>query len=314
MLATISTPSTNLPLSLSTFVGREQELVHLRRVFGTTSVRLLTLAGAGGSGKTRLAQELARGLNGRYADGVWLVELAALSATSHVPQAIASVLDVREQPERTFADALGDYLRGKRLLLILDNCEHLLDPCAKIASHLLCTCPHLHLLATSREPLGIEGEVVWRVPPLKLPNPRHMPPLDVLQQADAVRLFAERAAAALPGFAVDPHNAHDIAEICHRLDGLPLAIELAAARVQMFSVEQIARGLDQRFRLLSSRRRTATPHHQTLRATLDWSYDLLTPAERRLFKRLAVFTGGFTLEGAEAVCNDPSARAGFGRQ
>src|SRR5205085_10955367 len=205
---------------------------------------------------------------------------------------------------RRLSDALGDHLRGKRLLRMLDNSDHLLDSSAQIARHPLSTCPHLHLMATSREPLGIEGEVVWRVPLLTLPNPRHMPSLDVLQEADAVRLFAERAATALPRCTLDRHNAHDIAEICHRLDGLPLAIELAAARVQMFSVEQIARCLDQRFRLLSTRRRTATPHHQTLRAALDWSYDLLTPAERQLFKRLAVFAGGFTLEAAEAVCAD----------
>lgn len=290
-----------LPVPLSSFVGRQHELSDVRRLLETA--RLLTLTGAGGIGKTRLALEVARALDQEASSlQVALVELAALNDPAMVPSNIARALGVLEQPARPLLDTLADAVGARRLLLVLDNCEHLVEACAKTAEMLVRGCAALRILATSRQPLGVLGEVVWRVPSLALPWPSRATTIAEVGRSEAARLFIERAQAALPGFTATVQNAPAIAQICHRLDGIPLAIELAAARIPALGVEQIAARLDDRLRLLAGRSRTGLPRQQTLRGTLDWSYHLLDESERILFRRLAVFSGGWTLEAAEAVC------------
>ncbi|MGH2355976.1 MAG: protein kinase domain-containing protein, partial [Chloroflexota bacterium] len=302
----------NLPAALSTFVGREREAAEVQRLLrgegDRPRARLVTLTGAGGAGKTRLAIHVAASLLGNYPDGVRLVELAPLADAALVPQAVAAALGVRETPGRPVADTLVDTLAPRCLLLVLDNCEHLVAACAALAEALLRACPDLQILATSREALGLLGETTWPVPALSLPAATALPVARVAEVAEheAVRLFTERAAASSPGFALTEQNAAAVAEICRRLDGLPLAIELAAARVRALSVQQIAARLDDRFRLLTAGRRAALPHQQTLRASMDWSYELLAEPERQVLRRLAVFAGGWPLEAAEAVCSVPS--------
>jgi len=288
----------NLPATRSSFVGRETELRSVKRDLAMT--RLLTLTGAGGCGKTRLALEVARELVGAYPDGVWLVELAPLPEGALVAQAVAAALGVHEQADRSLSDALVAFLRAKRTLLVLDNCEHLVDAVASFADTLLNSCPHLRVLATSRESLNVEGELNWLVPSLSVPSLGQSPRVEELAGYESVRLFVERARHRNPAFSLTPENAHAVARICGRLDGIPLAIELAAARVGL-SVEQIARRLDDSLRLLSAGSRTASPRQRTLRGTLEWSYALLSEPERRLFGRLSVFAGGWTLEAAEVV-------------
>lgn len=300
-LKTLDATPNNLPVQLTNFIGREREIETVKRMLA--SARLITLTGSGGSGKTRLSLQVAGEVLEQFRDGVWLVELAPLNEPELVAQTIASVLGVREQAGEPILTTLTNYLRDKRLLLILDNCEHLIGACAKMADHLLRACPQLRILASSREALGIAGEMPHRVPSLSLPDPRHLT-LDTLTQYEAVRLFIDRVVAWQPTFEVNNRNAPAVAQICARLDGIPLALELAAARIQVLSPEQIARKLDDRFRLLTGGSRTALPRQQTLRAAIDWSYDLLTPPERALLCRLSVFAGGWTLEAAEAVCAD----------
>jgi non-specific serine/threonine protein kinase len=285
-------PPNNLPVQVTSFVGRERERAEVHRLLSTA--RVITLAGPGGIGKTRLALQVAGEASEEYLGGAWLVPLATLGDPLLVPQAIADALGIRETAGRPLIATLAEWLRQKPLLLILDNCEHLVGACATLVYALTQSCPQLTLLATSREPLGIGGEVLWRVPPLDL-------------QAEAVQLFAERATAARPGFEVTPDQEALVAEICWRLDGLPLAIELAAARVKLLSIEEIAARLDDRFRLLSSGSRTALPHQQTLRAAIEWSYDLLSDEEQVLFRRLGVFANGCTLDAAEEVLRLPAA-------
>ncbi|HEX2740769.1 MAG TPA: BTAD domain-containing putative transcriptional regulator [Rubrobacter sp.] len=292
----------NLSGSLTSFVGREREREEVERLLGTT--RLLTLTGAGGSGKTRLAQEVARDLTDAYPDGVWFVELAPLTHGSLVKGAVSETLDVREQPGRPPDDFLVEALREKCLLLVLDNCEHLVDEVARLAEMLLSSCQGLRILATSREILGSPGEVSWQVPPLSGPDPAHRDTAETLEGYESVRLFVQRARYRNPAFILTPQNAAGVAEICGRLEGLPLAIELAAARVG-FSVQEIAARLDDSLRLLTAGSRTASPRQRTLRGALDWSHDLLSEPERVLFRRLSAFAGGWTLEAAEVVgCGD----------
>jgi predicted ATPase/DNA-binding CsgD family transcriptional regulator len=267
---------------------------------GLSMTRLLTLTGAGGSGKTRLALEVARDQLGAYPDGVWLVELAGLSEGDLVPQAVAAALEVKEQPSRPLTDTLVDYLRDKVMLLLVDNCEHLVEAAARLADILLDSCSRLRVLATSREALGIVGEMNWPVQSLSLPDPMQQPTVEELERYESVRLFMERARYRNPAFILSPQNAQAVVEICIRLDGIPLAIELAAARVGL-SVEQIAARLDDSLRLLSTGSRTATPRQQTLRGTMDWSYDLLSEREQLLFARLSIFAGGWTFEAVELV-------------
>ena len=298
----------NLPRQLTSFVGRLRETEEVKLLLSTSY--LLTLTGSGGVGKTRLAVQVGAEVLDGFKDGVWLVQLAPLSDSALVPQTVASVLSVSEQPGRRVLATLVDYLRRKELLLLLDNCEHLIAPCAELAETLLRACQHLRILATSREMLGVSGEMTWPVPALSLPDPRHLPPPETLAQYEAVGLFVERAGGALPGFALTAQNGPAIAEICHRLDGIPLAIELAAARIRVLSVAQIAARLADSFGLLTKGVRAALPHHQTLRTAMDWSYNLLSQKERTVFRRLSVFAGGWTLEAAEVVCADEGVESG----
>jgi predicted ATPase/DNA-binding CsgD family transcriptional regulator len=293
-------PRHNLPLQLTSFVGRERELAEVRRLLSAS--RLVTLTGAGGCGKTRLALEAARTSLDHYPDGVWTVQLASLSDAALVPQAVAAVFDVRESEDRSLVSLLQSYLRNRKLLLLLDNCEHLVEAAAQLAEALLTHCPKLQILATSREPLAISGEAVWLVPALALPQLGERPRPETLMNSDAIRLFVERAAAALPTFSLSEENAPAVEQVCRRLDGIPLALELAAARVKLLRVEQIADRLDDRFRLLAGGSRTALPRHQTLQALIEWSYELLAPAEQRMLRYLSVFAGGFTLDAVEAIC------------
>ncbi len=294
--------TTNLPVPLTSFVGRKREIAEIKQLLSTA--RLLTLTGAGGSGKTRLAIQVATDLVRQYEDGAWWVELAALTDAALVLQTVARALGVHELPDQPLVETLANALRSRRLLLVLDNCEHLVHACAQLAEELLSACPHLQILTTSREALNILGETTWTVPPLSLPEPHHVLPLQDLKAYEGIQLFVERASAVKPGFTLTEQNALAIAQICRRLDGIPLAIELATDRLKVLSVEEIAARLDDRFSLLTAGSRTALPRHQTLQATIDWSYDLLTEPEQRLFRQLSVFAGGFTLRAAEAVADD----------
>ena len=293
-----ATPN-NLPQQVTSFIGREREFAEIAQLLAKH--RLLTLQGGGGIGKTRLSMQVAADRMARFPDGVWLVELAALTDARLVPQAVASVLGVKEEAGRPVVEALIKYVASRRLLVILDNCEHLVQACAELANQLLHAGPHVTILASSREPLHVRGETIFPLPPLSVPDPYVSFKRHALLEYAAARLFVERAVAAQPAFRVTDENAMAVAGICQRLDGIPLALELAAARVRALSVEQIAARLSDRFRLLTGGDRTALPRQQTLRALIDWSYDLLTDQERVLFRRLAVFAGGFTIEAAEAV-------------
>jgi predicted ATPase len=282
-------------------------MLEVKRALAMT--QLLTLTGAGGLGKTRLALEVASELVGAYPDGVWLVELASLTEGKLVLQTVADALGVGEQPGKSLADSLLDDLRKKQLLLVLDNCEHLIDAAAQLADIVLSACPHLRVVATSREALGVEGEFVWRMDPLSVPDaPRdgdrdanRAPAAGELERYDAVRLFVERARRYAPQFELGPENAGAVAQICRGLEGMPLAIELVAARMDVLVAGQIAERLDRALGLLKSGSREAIPRHQTLRATLSWSFELLGEPEQSLFGRLSVFAGGFSLEAVEAV-------------
>ena len=294
----------NLPTQLTSFVGRDKELGAVKALLAAN--RLLTLTGPGGTGKTRLALQAAVELLDSYADGVWLVELAPVAEPPLAARALASTLALREDPTRPLIESLADYLRPRQALILLDNCEHLIDACAELIEVLLRTCPRLTVLATSRETLGISGETPYRVPSLPSPDLRNPPAPSELMNFASVRLFAERARSAIPDFVLDAENALPIAQICARLDGIPLAIELAAARAKSMSVGQIAARLDNRFRLLTGGSRTALPRQQTLQALIDWSWDMLSEKERILLQRLSVFAGGWQLEAAEFVCSDLS--------
>ena len=290
----------NLPTQLTSFIGREKEMLEVTQMLKQS--RLLTLTGSGGTGKTRLSLQVASGILEQFKDGVWLIELAPISEPALVPNTVANILRLRVEDSRPLMDAVMDWLRDKETLFVLDNCEHLIDACAQFANTILGHCRGVRILASSREALGIAGEAAYRVPSLPTPNE----PMDItqLETFDSVRLFIQRATLTLPTFQLTDDNASFVAQICSRLDGIPLAIELAAARVRALSVEQIAERLDDRFRLLTGGSRTALPRQQTLRALIDWSYQLLSEDERLLFRRLAVFVGGWTLDAAESVCGD----------
>ena len=290
----------NLPDQLTSFVGRERELGDVAQALDTT--RLLTLTGAGGCGKTRLAAQAAADALDRFPDGAWWVELAPLADPDAVGPTLGDAVGVKPLPGQSSLDAVVAHLAGARALIVLDNCEHLLEVCAGAAEALLHGCRAVTVLATSRAPLGVAGETDWRVPSLSLPSELETEPVDAVTQSDAVRLFIERAMKVRPNFSVDAANAPAIAQICHDLDGIPLAIELAAARVRVLGVEHIAAGLGDRFRLLIGGARSAMPRQQTLRASVDWSHELLSDDERVLFRRLAQFAGGWALDAVEEVC------------
>lgn len=303
---------TNLPVQLTRFIGRVQEIDEINRLL--TEARLLTLTGPGGCGKTRLAVAIATQVKDDYVGDIAWVDLASISDESLISQAVAKALNVKEQPGRSVWETLVDFLSEKRILLIMDNCEHLIAACARLASSLLSACPELQMLSTSREPLAIAGENVYPVPALSLP-PMEMvarnylsgtitlDALKALTKYEAVALYLDRAEAIVPGFNLTSENVQSIADICLRLDGMPLAIELAAAWVNVLTTQQIAERLDNRFTLLKSDQRSVVDNrHQTLRATIDWSYDLLTGPERLLLQRLSVFAGGCSLYTANFVC------------
>ncbi len=295
-------PKHNLPSQLTSFIGRETEIAEVIRLL--KKQRTVTLVGPGGTGKTRLSIEIANEISTQYPGGVWFVELAPILDGQLVPYATAMAIGLREEPQRPIIETLSEYLRDKQLLLILDNCEHLVEACAPLVERLLHGAPQIRILATSREILGIGGETSYLVPSLKLPDMEFLRTVEELSQCESIRLFIERASAKTQKFAIAEENASSIAQICHRLDGIPLAIELAAGKIRILSTHQIAERLDDRFRLLTNGNRTALPRHQTLRAAIEWSYNLLSIAEQTLFRRLSIFVGGWTLEAAESVCAD----------
>jgi predicted ATPase/DNA-binding winged helix-turn-helix (wHTH) protein len=290
-------PRNNLPAPLTSFIGRSAAIEETRRLLAAN--RLLTLVGIGGAGKTRLAINVGAELRDDFDDGVWLVELAGLSDPALVPQAVASVIDAPEHHDRSILDSVMAFLRAKSLLLILDNCEHLLDACTELARLALAMSTSVRILATSRESLGIDGETVFRVPPLTMPKADGAHSAQALLAFEAPRLFLERAMRVQHAFQATDLNASDIARICRRLDGLPLAIELAAAQVKVLSISQICQRLDDQISLLDGHNRAT--RHQTLQAVVDWSYQLLTESERALLHRVSVFAGGWTLEAAETI-------------
>ena len=298
----------NLPVQLTSFIGREKEIAGV--ILLLEKSRLLTLIGPGGTGKTRLSMEVASRLFDQYPDGAWIVELAPIWDPLLIPRTTAIAMGLRDEPQRPAIDMLCDYLRGKKTLIILDNCEHLVEACAQLADTLLRACPHVCILATSREALGIAGETSYLVPSLELPDMQTPSTVESLNQCEAVRLFIERASAKTQSFVMTDKNAAAIAQICHGLDGIPLAIELAAGKVRALSVQQIAQRLDDRFHLLTEGNRTALPRHQTLQAAIEWSHNLLSLSEQVLFRRLSVFVNGWTLEAAESVCADRDATTG----
>jgi predicted ATPase/DNA-binding SARP family transcriptional activator len=293
-------PKSNLPVPITSFIGREKEVEQITRLLNKN--RLVTLMGVGGVGKTRLAIESSNKLLGKFRDGVWWIELVGLSDPSLVPQAVAKVVDVHEIPNRPLVETLVEHLQSKQILLVLDNCEHLVIACAQLVDDLLSGCKNLKILATSREALDILSETTWSVPSLSLPDAQETIAIKSSNKYESVRLFVDRANMIQPEFSLTEQNSKAIVQICRRLSGMPLAIELAAARVRIMSVDEIASRLHDLFSLLTSGNRSALPRHQTLRATIDWSHDLLTEPERILFRRLAVFAGGFTLEAAESIC------------
>jgi predicted ATPase/DNA-binding CsgD family transcriptional regulator len=289
----------NLPRQLTSFIGREDEIMRLLEL--VQELPLVTLTGSGGVGKTRLSLQVAQEMVERFEDGVWLVELAAVTDPGMVPQAVASTLGLKSLSSQSIREILLGYLHGKQILLVLDNCEHLVEACASLADELLQVSQRLKILASSREALRVAGEILFHVPSMTLPDPAHLPELAGMAQFEAVRLLNERACAVRPDFRVTAQNAPAVAQICQRLDGIPLAIELAAARLTIMTPEQLLQHLQNAFHLLTGGARTALPRQQTLRATIDWSYRLLSKSEKKLLRRLAVFTGSFDLAAVEAV-------------
>jgi predicted ATPase/DNA-binding SARP family transcriptional activator len=299
--------SSNIPVPLTSFVGREQELKEIARLLSTS--RLLTLTGSGGVGKTRLAIQTAHVSIKKFKDGVCWVDLVGLQDGSLIPQEIAQALDAREVSNQPMMETLKTHLKSKELLLVLDNCEHLIAACAQTVEGLLAACPKLKILATSRERLDLFNETTWNAPSLPLPEMQKSLSLKQLMEFASIELFVERAGNVKSDFVLTEQNATSIAQICNRLDGIPLAIELASARIKVLAADEIASRLNDRFSLLTSGSRTALPRQQTLRAAIDWSHDLLTEPEQILFRRLAVFAGGFTLEAAESVCREGMKRS-----
>jgi predicted ATPase/DNA-binding SARP family transcriptional activator len=295
--------TTNLPLQVTSFVGRERLLEDLRLQLEST--RLLTLTGTGGTGKTRLGLELARSVTPQFSGGIWVAELAGVGEQAGVARAVGDVLGVREAPGVALVDAIAERLGTTETLLVIDNCEHVLAACADLVAAMLARCPAVRVVATSRQPLHIQGETIVRVPSLPVPDPAGESDLADVRVIDAVRLFLDRARAVDPSFDMTPANARAIAALCYHLDGLPLALELAASRVGLIPVEVLEQRLSERFRLLVGGDRAALTRQQTLKATLDWSYDLLGPVEQHLLNRLSAFSGGATLDAAEAVCTGP---------
>ncbi|MEO8210630.1 MAG: tetratricopeptide repeat protein [bacterium] len=301
-LNTLDARPNNLPVQLTTFIGREDEMSDIKSLLFKT--HLLTLIGAGGTGKTRIAIQTGADMIDDFTNGVWFVDLAPLMEPELLPQTLAEVLGVKEDPKREITETIRDYLKEKEMLIILDNCEQLIEACSKLSEKLLQSAPKLKIIATSREALRIPGEQTLRVSSLSLPDPKEDNTLEKLKKFESVRLFLDRALAVNQNFKIENSNVKALAEICHHLDGIPLAIELAAARVKVLSLEKISERLNDRFKLLTGGERTALPRQQTLRALIDWSYDLLSEQEKILWQRLSIFAGGWVMEAAEEVCGD----------
>jgi predicted ATPase/class 3 adenylate cyclase len=308
LLTTLEAINHNLPMQLTSFIGREREIAEAREALATT--RILTFVGPGGTGKTRLSLQVAAEQLSEFNDGVWLIELAQLTDPTYILSTIASTFHLREVQGVPLIDTVTDYLRGKGLLLVLDNCEHLIEACARLSDHFLHACPKLKIIASSREAFGIEGETVYRVPSLALPSAQDGGSKSLMDY-EATRLFIERARKAHPGFELTSGNTAAVTQICQRLDGIPLAIELAAARVTLFTPQQIAERLGDRFKLLTSGSRTALPRQQTLRALIDWSYLTLNETEQDVLRCFAIFSGGWTIEAAESVAGEMEAMDGL---
>lgn len=289
-----------IPADLTAFIGRRAEVAAVKGLLRTS--RLVTLTGVGGVGKTRLALQVGAGATGAFPDGVALVELAGLADPGLVVETLAAALGLQNQRARVTLDVVAEHLRPRKALLVVDNCEHLADACAQVLGALLGAAPDLRVLATSRQVLGITGEQTFPVPPLPVPAPDGAPDAEELLRYHSVTLFEQRAAAVLPGFRVTADNAADVARLVHRLDGLPLALELAAGRIRSLTLKEILARLEDRFALLTGGSRAASPRQQTLSGLMDWSYDLCSPREQALWARLSVFPGDFDLEAAEAVC------------
>ena len=292
----------NLPISTTSFIGREKEIKEVRDLFNKS--RLITITGAGGCGKTRLAREIASMLIEEYIDGVWFIDLAPIKDPILVSKEISEVLNIKEDPNKPIVNTLIESIKDKSLLILLDNCEHLIQECAEIAHKLLNTVKGIRILATSREALNIQGEVVWRIPLLSFPITDSIKDIKEINQFEAIRLFVDRAGSNQPGFTLNPQNVSSVTQICRRIDGIPLAIELAASRIRHLGPKAILERLEEQFKLLSSSSRTGPERQQTLKATIDWSYKLLSKQEQLLFKRLSVFVGNFNLEAIEEVCSD----------
>lgn len=301
-LKTLDARPNNLPAQLTSFIGRENEMKKIKDLIDKT--RLLTFTGPGGSGKTRLSLQVSADVIDNFENGVWFAELASITAAELIPQTIMKVFDLKEEADKNPEETLINFLQKKEILLILDNCEHVIETCALLTEKLLSRCPKLKIIATSREALSCNGECTHRILSLNTPAPGEDITPHQLSQYEAIRLFIERALAARNDFRVTNENAHALAEICFQLDGIPLAIELAAARIKVLPVEKIYERLKDRFRFLTDGRRTAMPRHQTLRAMIDWSYDLLSENEKTLWNRLSIYSGGLTLESAERICSD----------
>ena len=301
-LKTLDARPNNLPIQLTSFIGREKEMKDVK--YNLKLNRLLTLTGTGGAGKSRLSLQTGADLIDDFANGVWFVELAAVNDPEFLTAAIINSLGIKEELKKTPEETLTDHLRDKEILIILDNCEHLINACADLTERLLSSCPKLKIIATSRESLNCSGEQIFKIPALSHPDPNSKDTPEQLTQYESVRLFIERALSVNPKFRVNNENAPALADVCSRLDGIPLAIELAAARIKTLSIEKIFERLDDRFNLLTGGKRTALPRQQTLRALIDWSYDLLTESEKIIWSRLSVFSGGWTLEAAEEICSD----------
>ncbi|MBS1517823.1 MAG: tetratricopeptide repeat protein [Bacteroidetes bacterium] len=301
-LKTLDARPNNLPVQLTSFIGRESEILKIKKLLNKS--RLLTLTGSGGVGKTRIALQVSADIIDDFENGVWLVEFASITDPEILTTELLKIFQLKEEPNRISEDTLCDYLRDKEMLIIIDNCEHIVEASAKLALKILSNCPKLKLLATSREALRCYGEQTHRISSLDIPDPKETISLEKLSQYEAVRLFIERGLSVNSGFRVNNKNAPAIAEICYQLEGIPLAIELAAARVKILPVEKICERLSSRFNLLTGGKRTAVPRQQTLRALIDWSYDLLSDKEKKFWNRLSVFSGGWTLEAAEEICSD----------
>lgn len=301
-LKTLDARPNNLPIQLTNFIGREDDMKITKQLLKDS--RLLTITGTGGAGKTRLSLQTGADMIDDFANGVWFLELAAISDPDSVPIAFINIFGLKEEPRKTPEETLKGYLKDKEILIILDNCEHLIEVCAEITEKLLLYCPGLKIIATSRELLNIAGEQIYKIPPLTLPDLNKNDSPDQLSQYESVRLFIERALGVNPKFRINKKNAPAIAGICSYLDGIPLAIELAAAKIKVLSPEKIYERLDDSFNLLSGGKRTALPRQQTLKALIEWSYDLLTHTEKTLWSRLSVFSCGWTLEAAEEICSD----------